>query len=438
MPKTNGVPFKPPRGMAFKAPEPVCIDDAAPPSCFGLSPSRKVKIVHISDTHNYLRQWVHTIPDGDILVHSGDFTNNGEQEEIQEFLAALDMLPHTYKVIIGGNHELGMDKRKKASLQQMFTSRCRRRQSQVIYLHDSSCVIHGIKLYGTSWNPVIQMAWGVNEETRQKKFRNIDPSVDVLITHTPPAGIMDNPNSNTHAGDQYLRHIVETSQIQAHLFGHVHGQAGFFRHRGKLYSNAAMKETGRAHYFNVYVPKYRSGKRSVYTPMYTIPWEHWGSGHVQIRKAGGLSLDVDIAGCILSLASAHTWLIEKTGFIRSAASPSKALEVSTDWQGSHEIVNLRLNEEKGTMNQRWGCLQKNVLPGKWASVEGGDIKYIVSCSDGRFLGTVNAPSGGFSWALFEEPNDQCEWYFFETGSRSASPQPFLQSGLWDAGAWPLV
>ena len=42
-----------------------------------------IRIVLISDTHN--RHRTMQMPEGDILIHAGDFTNNGTEEEIREF-----------------------------------------------------------------------------------------------------------------------------------------------------------------------------------------------------------------------------------------------------------------------------------------------------------------------------------------------------------------
>ena len=42
-----------------------------------------VRIVLISDTHNLHRTL--QMPEGDILIHAGDFTEDGTQKEIKEF-----------------------------------------------------------------------------------------------------------------------------------------------------------------------------------------------------------------------------------------------------------------------------------------------------------------------------------------------------------------
>ena len=39
-----------------------------------------MKIIHISDTHGYHR-WLTELPEADIIVHSGDFTMAGSEQE---------------------------------------------------------------------------------------------------------------------------------------------------------------------------------------------------------------------------------------------------------------------------------------------------------------------------------------------------------------------
>ena len=49
------------------------------------------------------------IPAGDILIHAGDFTRCGNLKEVREFNTWIGTLPHKYKVVIAGNHELSFD-----------------------------------------------------------------------------------------------------------------------------------------------------------------------------------------------------------------------------------------------------------------------------------------------------------------------------------------
>lgn len=61
------------------------------------------RFVCISDNHD---NYDFTLPDGDILLHSGDFTKNGTEGEIETFLNWLKTLTQfRLKIIIVGNHE---------------------------------------------------------------------------------------------------------------------------------------------------------------------------------------------------------------------------------------------------------------------------------------------------------------------------------------------
>ena len=64
----------------------------------------KTRIVCISDTHSQTdNEDFPSIPDGDILIHSGDFSNHGTHEDIEKFNAWLGTLPHQHKI---GNVQL--------------------------------------------------------------------------------------------------------------------------------------------------------------------------------------------------------------------------------------------------------------------------------------------------------------------------------------------
>ena len=64
----------------------------------------------MSDTHTYTDRLPFDVPNGDILLHCGDFTHRGRYHEVEEFNAWLGTLPHKHKIVIAGNHELTFDK----------------------------------------------------------------------------------------------------------------------------------------------------------------------------------------------------------------------------------------------------------------------------------------------------------------------------------------
>ena len=46
--------------------------------------NKNIKFVCISDTHT--KHYALKIPDGDVLIHAGDFTYGGQPKEIDEFV----------------------------------------------------------------------------------------------------------------------------------------------------------------------------------------------------------------------------------------------------------------------------------------------------------------------------------------------------------------
>jgi hypothetical protein len=101
------------------------------------SSEKPLRIVILSDTHNYVDRI--PMPKGDILIHAGDFTVNGSDEEIDQFRTWLEAAEFTHKVVINGNHEVRPTESKK-KLQDI----CHFLDNNLIHL----C---GIKIYGTSW-----------------------------------------------------------------------------------------------------------------------------------------------------------------------------------------------------------------------------------------------------------------------------------------------
>ena len=67
-----------------------------------------VRIVLISDTHNKHEKL--EMPEGDLLIHAGDFTNTGTEQEIREFDMWLASLDFQHKILVPGNHDKGTDK----------------------------------------------------------------------------------------------------------------------------------------------------------------------------------------------------------------------------------------------------------------------------------------------------------------------------------------
>ncbi|HKX84397.1 MAG TPA: metallophosphatase domain-containing protein, partial [Pyrinomonadaceae bacterium] len=142
------------------------------------------RIVCISDTHNCNEQIA--VPEGDILIHSGDATIKGTDQEVIEFIRWFSRLPHKHKIFVAGNHDWFFE------LDNNYARRLLA-DSNITYLQDSSTQIDDLKLYGSPWQPRF-FDWAFNLDRGYElaeKWKLIPNDIDILITHGPPNGILD-------------------------------------------------------------------------------------------------------------------------------------------------------------------------------------------------------------------------------------------------------
>lgn len=187
-------------------------------------------IVCISDTHELHRELV--VPDGDMLIHAGDFTFFSHRRRmIQDFNDWLGELPHTYKVVIPGNHE-GLFEREPAVRDEITNARL---------LINESAMIGGHLVWGSPVTPPFGGAFTLNAPERANLYAGIPHNVEILVTHTPPFGALDvPPDSTEHAGCSELGQVVNHLSPRLHVFGHIHGAYGRLVAGGTTFVNAAL------------------------------------------------------------------------------------------------------------------------------------------------------------------------------------------------------
>lgn len=197
-----------------------------------------MRVVCISDTHNCNGQI--SVPDGDVLVHSGDATITGTVDEIKNFNTWFSALPHRYKVFIAGNHDW-LFERENAAARELLSD-------DIIYLQDTAAEIEGLKFYGSPWQPRF-FDWAFNLDRGPElaaKWAQIPADTSLLITHGPPNGILDEVprRSGTSAeGCADLRKRVEQiaagGKLILHIFGHIHCGYGTHEEFGIKFINAS-------------------------------------------------------------------------------------------------------------------------------------------------------------------------------------------------------
>ena len=193
-----------------------------------------MKLVFISDTHNWL-DYI-KIPDGDILVHSGDMTKAGTEKELRKFNDDIKVLPHKHKLVIAGNHD---------KICQTDPGLAKTILKDCTWLNDEAITIDGINFYGAPWTPEFGM-WSFmlpRGPDLARKWSFIPDDTHVLITHGPPHGILDMVDNIIHkenTGCEMLAERIKTlPALKIHAFGHIHEQYGHTFKDGVLYINAA-------------------------------------------------------------------------------------------------------------------------------------------------------------------------------------------------------
>ncbi|EKM60034.1 uncharacterized protein PHACADRAFT_138454 [Phanerochaete carnosa HHB-10118-sp] len=220
----------------------VAYDVAAPPP---RPPGAWTRFVCVSDTHAR----TFAVPDGDVLLHSGDLTESGTLAEVRATVEWLAGMPHRAKIIIAGNHDLTLDdhedwygeeyarwhrrgKEDVDAVREVLTGD-EARDAGVVYLQDATHEFQAKEggrtwtVYGSPWSPYF-CNWAFNYERGLHAEALISKiaQTDILLTHGPPAGILDRTMTGDSVGCEALAARLPRLQPRLHVFGHIHEDHG--------------------------------------------------------------------------------------------------------------------------------------------------------------------------------------------------------------------
>ncbi|KAJ7253765.1 Metallo-dependent phosphatase-like protein, partial [Mycena haematopus] len=221
------------------------------------APGQWTRFVLLSDTHTRRCD----VPNGDVLLHSGDLTERGTLDELKSTMEWLYALPHPVKIIIAGNHDEIVDREwYEASYESDFRTLPRSDgaatpvpaevvlellkgpqavAANIIYLEGEEYrfkVQDGGKewsVYGSPWTPYWgDWAFGYEKEDAEAVVSKI-AKTDILLTHGPPRNILDLTLNKARAGCPALSAVVQKLKPKLHVFGHIHEARGAYVHRWK-------------------------------------------------------------------------------------------------------------------------------------------------------------------------------------------------------------
>jgi len=195
-----------------------------------------VRLAIISDTH--LQHGRVAMGRGDVMIHCGDMLNLFDDHD-----AELDGIDRWFGkqrfdavICTGGNHDHALERRWQNGSAPFGNAR---------FLADAGWECRGLRFYAAPWVPDLpRHAFYAPTEVLRRKWAAIPAGVDVLITHTPPAGILDVSRRGGSLGCPILRDELARIAPRVHCFGHVHAGAGSQRIGDTLFVNASAMVSG--------------------------------------------------------------------------------------------------------------------------------------------------------------------------------------------------
>lgn len=225
------------------------------------------------------------LPKSNILLHAGDLTKVGYRVEHEAMISMLADADAELKLVIAGNHDITLDEEyfttfgytrhqrpeqlgeesillsddnlqttlrtsttKKAnpdslkayvrSIKSLWTSESARKAG-IIYLEEgihSFTLSTGVKftLYASPYQPEFYN-WAFAYPRDQDRYNPAPathpqpqnpipdyPAIDIMLTHGPPAGVLDQVPPDLNVGCENLLRAARRAKPRLHLFGHIH------------------------------------------------------------------------------------------------------------------------------------------------------------------------------------------------------------------------
>ncbi|KAI0296858.1 Metallo-dependent phosphatase-like protein [Russula brevipes] len=220
-------------------------------------PRPRIHILCISDTHGMHRRLttkaitgMERLPDADILIHAGDFTNYGAVEEARDFDAWLGEQTHIqHRIVVQGNHEYNtkwmreINTRRQAPISATENAPGGSRSqeptiiSNAVLLLDESIEVMGLKIHGTCFY------WNVRDGN--PGYSLIPADTDIVIAHNPPRGYGDKDSIKGCAS--LLASVSRLPNVKLVISGHHHAAHGVRRGKSRALARTVFVNAASCH-----------------------------------------------------------------------------------------------------------------------------------------------------------------------------------------------
>ena len=202
-----------------------------------------MKIVNFSDTHNLHDQV--KLPKCDIAIFAGDLSGRGNRMETAFFLRWFGKQDQCkYKVMTIGNHDLGFDKKHDEETHAYnWLDDLIQKHSNITILNNSSVNIEGINIWGspaTPWYHGDRWAFNYKKADIGDIWELIPNNTDILVTHGPAFGILDEIFDGRHVGCIQLLDKIKEIKPKYHICGHIHEGYGIVEQDDTIFINCSI------------------------------------------------------------------------------------------------------------------------------------------------------------------------------------------------------
>ena len=192
----------------------------------------------ISDLHGHYPK----LEGVDLLIVAGDLTAKHTEEEYHWFCNRIKVENYKRVIFIAGNHDTFLTDVKPFKETRWWLGSV---IGQFEYLYDSGTEFEGLKIWGSPWVAAFPgmnrncMAFTMEvgcdtDEWLAEKWALIPDDTDILITHSPPFGVLDKVERYDkgiieNVGSKSLAARCCDLDYKLHVFGHVHEGYGILR-----------------------------------------------------------------------------------------------------------------------------------------------------------------------------------------------------------------